>query len=110
MCTFVFVLCCNHKLRLNIYEYFFFSNFEGDSSTLELGLEVEYNLGMRGSSGSCLSAENVRVLPRGTIELPPAQGDMLEGVVVRPLRSVNPDQTQYAGLIEVYSDEGKSHI
>lgn len=85
--------------------FFHFSNFEGDSSTLELGLEVEYNLGMRGSSGSCLSAENVRVLPRGTIELPPAQGDMLEGVVVRPLRSVNPDQTQYAGLIEVYSDE-----
>nr|CAD7393916.1 unnamed protein product [Timema cristinae] len=83
-----------------------YSNFEGEPEKLELGVEVEYNLGTRGSSGSCLSAENVRVLPRGTIELPPTDGEILEGTVVRPLRSVNPDQTQYAGLVQVIPEKG----
>ncbi|XP_069686487.1 RNA-binding protein Unr isoform X1 [Periplaneta americana] len=87
--------------------FFHFSNFEGEASSLELGVEVEYNLGTRGSSGSCLSAENVRVLPKGTIELPAAAGPVLEGTVVRPLRSVNPDQTQYAGLVQVNTVEGE---
>nr|CAD7399848.1 unnamed protein product [Timema poppensis] len=85
--------------------FFHFSNFEGEPEKLELGVEVEYNLGTRGSSGSCLSAENVRVLPRGTIELPPTDGEVLEGTVVRPLRSVNPDQTQYAGLVQVIPEK-----
>lgn len=87
--------------------FFHFSNFEGEASSLELGVEVEYNLGTRGSSGSCLSAENVRVLPKGTIELPLASGEILEGTVVRSLRSVNPDQTQYAGLVQVNTAEGE---
>jgi len=87
--------------------FFHFSNFEGEASSLELGVEVEYNLGTRGSSGSCLSAENVRVLPKGTIELPLASGEILEGTVIRSLRSVNPDQTQYAGLVQVNTAEGE---
>lgn len=87
--------------------FFHFSNFEGEASSLELGVEVEYNLGTRGSSGSCLSAENVRVLPKGTIELPLASGEVLEGTVIRSLRSVNPDQTQYAGLVQVNTAEGE---
>lgn len=39
----------------------YYSNFDGDANTLELGQEVEYTLGVRGSSGSCRSAENVKV-------------------------------------------------
>jgi len=89
--------------------FFHFSNFEGEASSLELGVEVEYNLGTRGSSGSCLSAENVRVLPKGTIELPLASGEILEGTVIRSLRSVNPDQTQYAGLVQVNTAEGEEN-
>ncbi|XP_060521185.1 cold shock domain-containing protein E1 [Cylas formicarius] len=85
--------------------FFHFSNFEGDSNGLELGQEVEYNLGTRGNSGSCSSAENVKVIPKGTIELPAVNGDVLEGVVVRPLRSVNPDQTEYSGLIKIRTED-----
>nr|CAI5834801.1 unnamed protein product [Callosobruchus analis] len=83
--------------------FFHFSNFDGDANTLELGQEVEYNLGSRsgGSSGTCSSAENVKVVPRGTIQLPSVTGEVLEGTVVRPLRSVNPDQQEYSGLIRV---------
>lgn len=84
--------------------FFHFSNFDGDSNTLELGQEVEYNLGSRGNSGICSSAENVRVIPSGTIVLPQANGDILDGTVIRPLRSVNPDQTDYSGLIQINSE------
>lgn len=84
--------------------FFHFSNFGGDHNTLELGQEVEYNLGTRGNSGSCSSAENVKIIPKGTISLPNINGDVLEGTVVRPLRSVNPDQQEYSGLIRIKND------
>lgn len=44
------------------------------------------------------------VLNPGTIELPEISGEILEGVVVRPLRSVNPDQSEYSGLIRTQTD------
>lgn len=69
-----------------------------------MGQEVEYTLATRGSTGSCSSAENVKILPKGTIEMPIIDGEVLDGTVVRPLRSVNPDQSQYAGLIQVVGD------
>lgn len=65
---------------------------------------MEYNLGTRGNSGSCSSAENVKIIPKGTITLPAVSGDILDGQVCRPLRSVNPDQTEYSGLIRVKND------
>ena len=85
--------------------FFHFSNFEGDPNSLELGQEVEYNLGSRGNSGTCSSAENVKIIPKGTINLPPVMGDVLDGTVVRPLRSVNPDQTEYSGLIRIKTED-----
>ncbi|XP_050309482.1 cold shock domain-containing protein E1 isoform X2 [Anthonomus grandis grandis] len=84
--------------------FFHFSNFEGDANTLELGQEVEYNLGARGNSGSCSSAENVKIIPKGSVELPAVHGDILEGIVIRPLRSVNPDQSEYSGLIKIRTE------
>lgn len=82
--------------------FFHFSNFDGDVASLELGQEVEYTLGVRGSSGTCKSAENVKVLPAGTIQLNiTVLDEVLEGFVVRPLRCVNPDQSQYSGLISL---------
>lgn len=69
-----------------------------------MGQEVEYNLGSRGNSGTSPSAENVKVIPKGTINLPTVSGDVLDGTVARPLRSVNPDQNEYAGLIKVKTE------
>lgn len=66
--------------------FFHFSNFDGDAAKLELGQEVEYNLGSRGNSGSCSSAENVKLIARGSISLPTISGEVMDGVVVRPLR------------------------
>uniref|UniRef100_A0A0A9YVF5 Cold shock domain-containing protein E1 n=1 Tax=Lygus hesperus TaxID=30085 RepID=A0A0A9YVF5_LYGHE len=81
--------------------FFHFSNFEGDASSLELGCEVEYTVGSRTSSGgSCASAENVNILQKGTIAPHVTIGEeILSGKVVRPLRSVNPEQAAYCGVI-----------
>lgn len=72
---------------------------------MELGQEVEYNLGTRGNSGTCSTAENVKIISKGTINLPPIMGEILDGTVVRPLRSVNPDQTEYSGLIQIKMED-----
>ena len=52
-------------------------------------------------SGGCTAAESVRQLAKGTIPRPTVNGDVLDGTVIRPLRSANPDQAEYAGLIKV---------
>ncbi|KAK3918613.1 Cold shock domain-containing protein E1 [Frankliniella fusca] len=84
--------------------FFHFSNLDGDANKLELGFEVEFTLNIRGTSGTCMSAENVKVLPKGTLKAPTVLPDVLDGKVVRPLRSVNPEQEQYAGLIEASTE------
>ncbi|XP_071445726.1 RNA-binding protein Unr isoform X2 [Hetaerina americana] len=88
--------------------FFHFSNFDGDTNNLELGLEVEYTLApSRNNSGTCMSAENVIPLPKGTVPVaaavePPPGEEPYSGVVARPLRSVNPEQSEYAGLVRQY--------
>lgn len=68
---------------------------------------MEYNLGSRGNSGTSPSAENVKVIPKGTITLPTVEGDVMDGIIVRPLRSVNPDQNEYAGLIKMKTENAE---
>lgn len=42
------------------------------------------------------------MLPNGTIALDVTVGEeVLEGIIERPLRSVNPDQPEYSGLISI---------
>lgn len=86
------------------------SNLHGDPSQLELGLEVEYTVAYKNSAnGTCKSAENVRILPKGTIKPDATVEDetVYDGVVVRSMRSVNPDQPEYSGLIRSNSADGK---
>lgn len=86
--------------------FFHFSNFQGNSNNLELGQEVEYTLSKRNgsSAGNCLPAENVKVLAKGTIPQPKILEQIYNGVVVRPLRCINPDQQEYCGLVELRND------
>lgn len=90
--------------------FFHFSNFMGNPSNLELGQEVEYTLSKRNGSnaGNCLPAENVKILPRGTIPQPTVLDSAYGGVVTRPLRCINPDQEEYSGLIELINDAGEA--
>jgi hypothetical protein len=99
---------------------------------LELGQEVEYSLtisrnGITG--GNCIPAENVRLLPRGktrqhdsyrlhksneplnfvgTINHPKVLDGTFNGVVIRPLRCINPDQEDYSGLIQLSNENGEN--
>ncbi|XP_058792775.1 cold shock domain-containing protein E1 [Phymastichus coffea] len=97
---FGFIETINHDKEI----FFHFSNFDGDASTLELGADVECTVGMgnsRGGAGGCTAAESVRLLPKGSIPRPEVNGEVLDGTVIRPLRSANPEQAEYAGLIKV---------
>lgn len=89
--------------------FFHFSNFIGNPSHLELGQEVEYTLSKRNgsNSGNCLPAENVKILSRGSIAQPKVLDAVYNGVVIRPLRCINPDQQEYCGLIELRNDCGE---
>uniref|UniRef100_A0A1L8E1P0 Putative mitochondrial inner membrane n=1 Tax=Nyssomyia neivai TaxID=330878 RepID=A0A1L8E1P0_9DIPT len=90
--------------------FFHFSNFYGNTNNLELGHEVEYTLSTRGtatSGGNCLPAENVKIVPKGTINQPKVHDAIYNGVVARPLRCINPDQAEYCGVINLISDAGE---
>ena len=47
-----------------------------------------------------------QIVTKGSIPPLPAKEDYLNGKVVRPLRSVNPDQDEYCGLIQTKSEDG----
>lgn len=51
--------------------------------------------------GGCIAAESVKLLPRDTIPRPSVDSEILNGTVKRSLRSANPDQCEYSGLIRV---------
>lgn len=90
--------------------FFHFGNFVGNPISLELGQEVEYTLSKRNgnSSGNCLPAENVKVLPRNSIPQPAILDNAYNGTVTRPLRCINPDQAEYSGLIQLINDGGEA--
>lgn len=108
---------------------------------MDLGREVDYTISLRTGPGGKLSAENVRVLPVGSIPTPKVGrwfstleswmdkkifffflrpktafifcffhrqilGQVYEGTILRSMRSVNPDQQEYCGLLCV-GKEGK---
>lgn len=90
--------------------FFHFSNFIGNTNALELGHEVEYSLSTRSAvnAGNCIPAENVKVIPKGSIPQPKVLPAVYNGVVLRPLRCINPDQPEYCGLVQVRNEAGES--
>lgn len=90
--------------------FFHFSNFIGNTNALELGHEVEYSLSTRSAvnAGNCIPAENVKVIPKGSIPQPKVLPAVYNGVVLRPLRCINPDQPEYCGLVQVRNETGES--
>ena len=99
---FGFVETLTHEKEI----FFHFSNVEGKPEKLEVGMEVEYTIFNREKGGK-VSAEGVKVLSKGSIPPLKSSEEVMNGKVVRPLRSANPDQDDYCGLIYVKSEEGK---
>lgn len=57
-----------------------------------------------------VSAENLRKVAKGTIPLEEILRDrgVLKGVIIRPMRIVNPEQEEYCGLVQVDAEEDGS--
>lgn len=96
---FGFIETVNHEKEI----FFHFSTFDGDVTALEIGAEVECTVSVANGrgTGGCIAAESVSLVPRGTIPRAAVLTEILDGFVVRPLRSANPEQLEYAGLIKV---------
>ncbi|KAM9751194.1 cold shock domain-containing protein E1 isoform 5-T7 [Menidia menidia] len=98
--NFGFIETANHDQEI----FFHYSEMCGDLDNLDLGDTVEYSLSK--GKGNKVSAEKVtKVAPVNTA------GDdigasVMTGKVIRPIRSVDPSQTEYQGLIEVVEEGG----
>uniref|UniRef100_A0A673YKD3 Cold shock domain-containing protein E1 n=1 Tax=Salmo trutta TaxID=8032 RepID=A0A673YKD3_SALTR len=100
--NFGFIETANHDQEI----FFHYSELCGDMENLELGDTVEYTLSK--GKGNKVSAEKVTKVAAGSVGQDVGEAVML-GKVVRPLRSVDPSQTEYQGLIE-HSEEGESPL
>lgn len=71
---------------------------------------MEYSLSTRSAvnAGNCIPAENVKIIPKGSISQPKILPAVYNGMVLRPLRCINPDQSEYCGLVQVRGDVGES--
>uniref|UniRef100_A0A3B4Z2Y1 Cold shock domain-containing protein E1 n=1 Tax=Stegastes partitus TaxID=144197 RepID=A0A3B4Z2Y1_9TELE len=98
--NFGFIETANHDQEI----FFHYSEMCGDLENLELGDTVEYTLSK--GKGNKVSAEKVTKVAavNGTGE--DVSASVMMGKVIRPLRSVDPSQTEYQGLIEVTEEGG----
>lgn len=80
--------------------FFHSSSLVGDFATLEVGQEVEYVVSSKASANGKNAADIVKPLPKGSIGRAAIFPDILQGVVSRPLRGANPDQSEYTGIID----------
>ncbi|XP_066559557.1 cold shock domain-containing protein E1 isoform X4 [Amia ocellicauda] len=97
--NFGFIETANHDQEI----FFHYSEMCGDLENLELGDTVEYTLSK--GKGNKVSAEKVTKVTAVNGIGEDVSTTVSLGKVVRPLRSVDPSQTEYQGLIEV-TEEG----
>uniref|UniRef100_A0A665VQB5 Cold shock domain-containing protein E1 n=1 Tax=Echeneis naucrates TaxID=173247 RepID=A0A665VQB5_ECHNA len=98
--NFGFIETANHDQEI----FFHYSEMCGDLDNLELGDTVEYTLSK--GKGNKVSAEKVTKVAAVNGVGDDVGVTVMMGKVIRPLRSVDPSQTEYQGLIEV-AEEGR---
>jgi cold shock CspA family protein len=91
--------------------FFHYSELDGDPNDLELGDEVQFSETKKSDKRS---AENVTRVLSSTIQDENIQSKILEGVVLRPMRTVDPEQEEYEGLLQLVSctqpDDGDEKV
>ncbi|XP_044067124.1 cold shock domain-containing protein E1 isoform X14 [Siniperca chuatsi] len=98
--NFGFIETANHDQEI----FFHYSEMCGDLENLELGDTVEYTLSK--GKGNKVSAEKVTKVAAVNGIGEDVGTTVMMGKVIRPLRSVDPSQTEYQGLIEVTEEGG----
>ncbi|CAI5646782.1 unnamed protein product [Oreochromis niloticus] len=101
--NFGFIETANHDQEV----FFHYSEMCGDLDNLDLGDTVEYNLSK--GKGNKVSAEKVTKVAAVNGIGEDVGGTVMTGKVIRPIRSVDPSQTEYQGLVE-FSEEGGSKM
>ncbi|XP_042264688.1 cold shock domain-containing protein E1 isoform X8 [Thunnus albacares] len=98
--NFGFIETANHDQEI----FFHYSEMCGDLENLELGDTVEYTLSK--GKGNKVSAEKVTKVAAVNGVGEDVGVTVMMGKVIRPLRSVDPSQTEYQGLIEITEEGG----
>ncbi|XP_034552054.1 cold shock domain-containing protein E1 isoform X10 [Notolabrus celidotus] len=98
--NFGFIETANHDQEI----FFHYSEMCGDLENLELGDTVEYTLSK--GKGNKVSAEKVTKVAAVNGIGDDIVVTVMMGKVIRPLRSVDPSQTEYQGLIEITEEGG----
>ncbi|KAM7410896.1 hypothetical protein PAMA_021052 [Pampus argenteus] len=98
--NFGFIETANHDQEI----FFHYSEMCGDLENLELGDTVEYTLSK--GKGNKVSAEKVTKVAAVNGIGEDVSVTVMSGKVIRPLRSVDPSQTEYQGLIETTEEGG----
>uniref|UniRef100_A0A9J8BQ48 Cold shock domain-containing protein E1 n=1 Tax=Cyprinus carpio carpio TaxID=630221 RepID=A0A9J8BQ48_CYPCA len=97
--NFGFIETANHDQEI----FFHYSEVCGDVDNMDLGDTVEYTLSK--GKGNKISAEKVTKVAAVNGIGEDVSNTVFLGKVVRPLRSVDPSQTDYQGLIELTEEE-----
>ncbi|KAG9485527.1 hypothetical protein GDO78_008549 [Eleutherodactylus coqui] len=97
--NFGFIETANHDKEI----FFHYSEYSGDVDKLELGDMVEYCLSK--GKGNKISAERVTKVHQVNGSTDDVNPTVYWGKVVRPLRSVDPTQTEYQGMIELLEED-----
>uniref|UniRef100_A0A8C1UUU5 Cold shock domain-containing protein E1 n=1 Tax=Cyprinus carpio TaxID=7962 RepID=A0A8C1UUU5_CYPCA len=100
--NFGFIETANHDQEI----FFHYSEVCGDVDNMDLGDTVEYTLSK--GKGNKISAEKVTKVAAVNGVEEDESNTMFLGKVIRPLRSVDPSQNDYQGLIEI-TEEGASN-
>ncbi|OAD53512.1 Cold shock domain-containing protein E1 [Eufriesea mexicana] len=90
----------NKKLNSQVCQGFIAALKDGFGFIETVNHDKEIFFHFRGNGG-CVAADYVKLVPRGSIPRPTPVSEVLDGTVIRPLRSANPDQAEYAGLIKI---------
>ncbi|XP_075052406.1 cold shock domain-containing protein E1 isoform X4 [Mixophyes fleayi] len=96
--NFGFIETANHDKEI----FFHYSEYSGDVDKLELGDMVDYSLSK--GKGNKVSAERVTKVHQVNGSSDEVNPTVYWGKVVRPLRSVDPTQTEYQGMIELLEE------
>ncbi|XP_030077268.1 cold shock domain-containing protein E1 isoform X6 [Microcaecilia unicolor] len=102
--NFGFIETANHDKEI----FFHYSEFNGDIDSLELGDMVEYSLSK--GKGNKVSAEKVNKTNAVSNSSDAIEPTVYWGKVMRPLRSVDPTQTEYQGMIEIIEEDKQKTI
>uniref|UniRef100_A0A8C5LR21 Cold shock domain-containing protein E1 n=1 Tax=Leptobrachium leishanense TaxID=445787 RepID=A0A8C5LR21_9ANUR len=103
--NFGFIETANHDKEI----FFHYSEYSGDVDKLDLGDTVEYCLSK--GKGNKVSAERVTKSHHVNGSNDEVDPILYWGKVIRPLRSVDPTQTEYQGMIELLEEvEDKQKI